>query len=269
MINFFSVKARKEVKKLLISKPLLAFDFDGTLAPLVERPERAQMSQRTRKLLMALSKHYTIAVISGRARQDLTERLGVKLDYVVGNHGLEGLPGRAESLQRAIRTCRIWSRQLALNWAELEAEKMVFIEDKKMSLSIHYRGARHVVRVRNLIEHKIKNLKPSPRIIPGKYIFNLMPPGSVHKGTALLKVMQMARCKDAWFLGDDITDDYVFNLGHPGITGILIGRRLGVDAQYFISSQRSIDRALCLILNISVSEAENSLGGLGQSRRKR
>ena len=88
-----------EVRQALESAPrlLLLLDFDGTLSPIVERPEDATLPQVSRERLasLALLPYVDIAIISGRAAQDV--RAGVGLDGVeyVGNHGRERLgPGR-------------------------------------------------------------------------------------------------------------------------------------------------------------------------------
>ena len=72
------------------SNVLLAFDFDGTLAPIVRDPARARMRPETRRLLGAVALRYPCVVISGRARHDVLKRVGsVPVWQVSGNHGLE------------------------------------------------------------------------------------------------------------------------------------------------------------------------------------
>ena len=72
------------------SNVLLAFDFDGTLAPLVDAPARATMRASTKRMLKRASELYPCVVITGRARADGLERLrDIEICRVVGNHGAE------------------------------------------------------------------------------------------------------------------------------------------------------------------------------------
>src|SRR5439155_6122320 len=77
----------------------ILLDFDGTLAPIVERPEDARIVERGREVLEALAARYlVVAVISGRPNSVLTELVAVQ---GVRYEGLYGLPEVA-SLDQAI-----------------------------------------------------------------------------------------------------------------------------------------------------------------------
>jgi trehalose 6-phosphate phosphatase len=72
------------------SRVLLAFDFDGTLAPIVHDRDGATMRTETADSFESLCKLYPCAVISGRSKDDVSSRLGAAaVKYVIGNHGLE------------------------------------------------------------------------------------------------------------------------------------------------------------------------------------
>jgi trehalose-6-phosphatase len=78
--------------QLARSRVLLAFDFDGTLAPIVSTRQSASMRAKTQTLFEQVCEQYPCAVISGRSRKDVRERLfNARVKYVVGNHGLEPL----------------------------------------------------------------------------------------------------------------------------------------------------------------------------------
>ena len=86
------------------SNVLLAFDYDGTLAPLAPTPARARMRARTQDLLVRVSRRYPCVVISGRVLADITQRVkGIPLGYVFGNHGLEPAPAETSTTNRAPR----------------------------------------------------------------------------------------------------------------------------------------------------------------------
>ena len=116
------------------SNVLLAFDYDGTLAPIASAPRLARMRARTRQLLVRLTRVYPCVVISGRTLSDISRRVKrIPLCYVFGNHGLEPLADKA----RPARATAEWLRRLR---EQLPDHPGVVIEDKKHTVTIHYRA---------------------------------------------------------------------------------------------------------------------------------
>ena len=220
------------------SRTLLAFDFDGTLAPIVTNPARAAMRSSTRRLLEDLARRYPCVVISGRSRADVGRRLlGVPLAGVVGNHGLE--PGLATA--RAQRTARRWVPALE---AGLDGIPGVVVEDKGLSLAVHYRGAPRKKETHARILAAAAGLG-AVRLVGGKQVLNILPAGAPGKGRALERARARLGCDSAVYVGDDETDEDVFALDVPGrLLGIRVGRRRGSAAEYFIRTQREIDLLL-------------------------
>src|SRR3989338_10624703 len=70
---------------------LLLIDYDGTITPIVERPEFAILSEETIELLRSISglSGYTLCIVSGRPLGDIKKLVGIENIYYVGNHGLE------------------------------------------------------------------------------------------------------------------------------------------------------------------------------------
>src|SRR4030042_1268947 len=70
---------------------LLLFDYDGTLTPIVERPELADLHKESRQLLKAIVRkpRFTVGIVSGRALNDLQNRVSIPGIIYAGNHGLE------------------------------------------------------------------------------------------------------------------------------------------------------------------------------------
>src|SRR5947208_3133074 len=91
MHYLLSRECRPILTSLARERTLCAFDFDGTLAPIVPHPDQAVMSDRTKGLLCRLATIYPSIVVSGRARADVLSKLRcVHLEAVIGNHGAEG-----------------------------------------------------------------------------------------------------------------------------------------------------------------------------------
>ncbi|NJM10376.1 MAG: hypothetical protein HC883_05855 [Bdellovibrionaceae bacterium] len=109
---------------------MLAFDFDGTIAPIVANPKRAFTLAKLRPVLRALEKRAHLAVITGRAIKDVKPRLMFEPEYVVGNHGIEGLPEFKAKAVKSKSICRKWMAQLKRDIKELPAGHGIYLEYK-------------------------------------------------------------------------------------------------------------------------------------------
>jgi trehalose 6-phosphate phosphatase len=228
--------------QLAASRALLAFDFDGTLAPLVSAPHAAGMRARTTRLFAQVCALYPCAVISGRSRNDVLERMATgSVKYVVGNHGLE--PGR--NLARFERIVRKVTPKLA---RALEPQRGVEIEDKTYSLAVHYRKARQKDEALEAIEAAVRALAEPMRIIGGKLVVNVVPAGAPHKGDALEALRAKEGADTALYVGDDITDEDVFELDQPRrLLSIRVGKTRNSAAAYYLRDQHEIDRLLAVL----------------------
>ncbi len=244
MRNILSLANRQLLQQFAWSKVLLAFDYDGTLAPIVSRPERAVMRQSTRRLLARLVKSYPCIVISGRAQHDALGQLrGLGLHEVVGNHGTE--PWHATN-----KLARVVAGWRPLLQARLAGIRGVAIEDKGFSVAVHYRQSREKKVARSAILSAAGELG-KVRLIGGKQVVNILPEGAPHKGVALERERARLGCDTAIYVGDDETDEDVFALDQPGqLLSIRVGPRRSSAAAYFLSSQRAVDDLLRLLLGL-------------------
>ena len=180
-MRYILARANRDVlRQFAWSSVLLAFDFDGTLAPIVPDPDQAAMRATTRALLEEVAARYPCVVISGRARADAKRRLqGVGAVEVIGNHGIE--PWQVS--QRSLRAVRQWQPTLARRLARLRG---VRIENKVYSVAVHYRQSREKKKARLAIQRTASALG-EVRLIRGKQVVNLLPHDAPHKGIALEK----------------------------------------------------------------------------------
>ncbi len=236
--------------QLAWSRVLLAFDFDGTLAPIVADRDRAAMRTRTRMLLAAASKLYPCAVISGRSHRDVAARLvdtGTK--YVVGNHGLE--PGSdIARFEPEVAHARSLLEQALHRFPGLD------IEDKRYSLAIHYRHARHKRAARVTIDAAVAALPRPMRVIPGKLVANVVPVGARNKGDTLLELRDREGADVALYVGDDVTDEDVFTLDQPGrLVAMRVGKTTSSAARFYLHDQHEIDSLLTHMVTLRKERA--------------
>ena len=235
-------RGRAKLKAFLRKGPLLAFDYDGTLAPIEADPRKAFMRDTTKALLKQLAQRFPCVVLSGRARASIFPLIrSVAIREVIGNHGLEPSPEQA----RYARVVRRWMPNLSTSLDKLDG---VLIENKRYSLAIHYRNAPSRTATMRAIRAALSTLSDA-RIVGGKCVFNVVPVGALHKGVALEQVCHRLGHSSAIYLGDDITDEDVFRYrSRVSVFSIRVGRSRSSSAQYFLKSQVEMDAFLRLLL---------------------
>lgn len=245
MKPLLAVESHAVLAQLARSEVLLAFDFDGTLAPIVRRRDEAAMRHDTARLLARVCQLYPCAVISGRSRSDVAARLGAApVKYVVGNHGLE--PGAKLSACR-----REIARIRPLIEAALVHERGLEVEDKRYSLAVHYRGAPRTSVALSAILGVISALPLAMRVVRGKLVVNIVPAWAPHKGDALLRLLALEGAGAALYVGDDVTDEDVFQLDHSaGLVSARVGASRASSAAYVLRDQRAIDRLLTRLVEL-------------------
>jgi trehalose 6-phosphate phosphatase len=244
MNHILSGEHRGVLERLAGASVLVAFDYDGTLAPIIPDPKRVAMRRSTRSLLRELARLYPVVVVTGRGRADASRKLrGLGVQQIIGNHGVE--PWHATS--RLSAEVKSWLPTLE---ARLRGLDGVTVEDKRFSVSIHYRNAREKRVARSTIETAAAALGRL-RIVGGKHVVNLLPVDAPHKGTALAQERARFRCDAAIYVGDDETDEDVFGIDAPGrLLGIRVGRCRTSAARYYIRNQWAIDDLLDLLVDL-------------------
>lgn len=188
---------------------LLALDFDGTLAPIVARPEDARPISGTLPVLARLADTLgQVAVISGRAAAEvvgLGELDRVPGIRVLGHYGLQAWQdGRLASPdpEPGVEQARQRLPQLLA-----DAPDGVYVEDKKHSVAVHTRPAADPQQALDDLTPALWELAAATGLeaVPGKYVLELRPPG-VDKGTALRELIAAVAATTVIYVGDDVGD---------------------------------------------------------------
>jgi trehalose 6-phosphate phosphatase len=243
MKDILSPEARPVLRAVARERQLLAFDFDGTLAPIVPVRALAAMPDSTRTLLRIAALLYPCAVISGRSRSDLLPRLaGVPLLAVVGNHGAEAGRGPVDPSDRGVIAG--WKATLE---ASLRSVPGVEIEDKGLSLAVHYRRSPSGPAVRRAIRAAAAALDGA-RVFPGRAVVHVVASGSHDKGAAIASLLSRAGLDRALYVGDDTTDEDAFRARFVS-PGVRVGRAHASTARYYLPAQDAIDKLLYLLIS--------------------
>lgn len=241
------------VNKLANKRLALFLDYDGTLAPIVERPELAELRPEIRELLQQLSNYYPVAIISGRELSDLQDRVGLKNIYYAGNHGLEVI-GPSLKFTQGTQYIEELAQVYQQLYQQLRHILGILIENKRFSLSIHYRlvaesSLSSIQRVINQI------LQQHPQLIrcEGKKVFEIRPNIDWHKGKAvcwLLTALQLEQ-PDVIpiYIGDDNTDEDAFRMLKQRGIGIIVSKcKQTTAAQYCLFDTTEVQQFLATLL---------------------
>ncbi len=249
MTDLLGAEGMRVLREFGARMPLCLFDFDGTLAPLAPDPAGVLLPHAVQLRLQALQARVPVGIVTGRSLADLRPRLEFRPDYLIGNHGLEGLPGERRMHAALVAACERWRASLAPRLPAIDPG--IWLEDKQLSLSIHYLHARDPDAVESALAALFAQLSPAPRIIPGKSVFSLLPPGRGDKGEAVLQLLRATSAGGALYVGDDITDEDVFRLRHPDILSVRVEPSAASAAPWFVADHAAmlplLDRLLdCL-----------------------
>ncbi len=246
MTDLLSEEGQRALCAFAARVPLCLFDFDGTLAPLAPDPAGVLLPPAVRTLLQALQRRTPVGIVTGRSLADMRERLGFVPDYLIGNPGLEGVPGERRQHTALVQVCAGWKGWLAPRLAQIDPA--IWLEDKHYSLSLHYLEARDYPQALAGLSELFAQLQPAPRIIPGKCIFSLLPAGRGDKGEAVRQLLRFTRRDAALYVGDDVTDEDVFRLPEPGIFTVRVGHSTESAARWYIADYHAIRALLDMLL---------------------
>jgi trehalose 6-phosphate phosphatase len=258
-----ALASRDELRRRLAGKrPAVFCDYDGTLTPIVDRPEDAVISDGMRRALRRLAERCPVCIVSGRDRRVLQRLMGVDDLVVAGSHGFDIWSPSGGALQREEGTeftglLREVQERLSRELAPIEG---ALVEPKGISVAAHYRLVPEADRPRVqaavdsvLAEHPIEL-----RVTPGKSVYEVQPRIDWDKGRAvlyLLRALDLDR-EDVVpiYLGDDVTDEDAFRaLAGRGV-GLFVGRAddpelegRGTAADYALGSVEDVERFLDLL----------------------
>jgi trehalose 6-phosphate phosphatase len=217
-----------EITARLAGRRLALFlDYDGTLTPIVERPEDAVLAEPTRDVLRRVAERHAVAIVSGRDLADVRARVGIEGLYYAGSHGFDIAGPRGSHTHEAALAA---APLLAAAAGELERGLKplagVQVERKRFAIAVHFRRAREsdVAPVEAAVDRALAR-HPGLRKTGGKKIFELRPDVDWDKGRAVLWLLGELGLGAALavYIGDDVTDEDAFRA--------LAGRGVGIAVQ--------------------------------------
>lgn len=207
-------------KSVITDNPKLTFflDYDGTLTPIVASPELAILAPDMKRIVENLAEIHTVAIVSGRLREDVQNLVGIKGIFYAGSHGfdIEG-PGGFKMIHKAAeKTIPLISAIIGQLKERLGHINGILIEEKKFSVAVHYRKVLNITDLQ-FIEKVVREMVQEHnelRILLGKKVFEILPNIDWDKGKAVKWIMNALNIPwqptTVFYLGDDTTDEYAF-----------------------------------------------------------
>ena len=242
MQHLFTPEGEAALAAVMRRRPVLGFDFDGTLAPIVAHPDDAHVPAPVAERLQALAASCPVVVVSGRAVDDLRGRLGFVPHHVIGSHGAED-PASADGAAAAAAYAAALQplREYLHRHAGDLASGGVTLEDKGASIALHYRLASSPALARALLQRLLEPAPAGVRIFAGKRVVNAIAQAAPDKARAMHELVHRFAADCALFAGDDINDEPVFASAPEDWLTVRVGRGHGASrARFFIDGPQQV-----------------------------
>ncbi|MFP4083031.1 MAG: trehalose-phosphatase [Candidatus Aminicenantes bacterium] len=218
----------EKIRSLMEAKQAVFFlDYDGTLTPIVRRPEEAVMSDEMRSVVSELSRHCPMAVVSGRDLKDVKSLVRIEGIFYAGSHGFDiaGPDDWHTVHQRGEEFLPVLDAAEKDIKHRLKDTPGARVERKKFSIATHYREVEpeKAERVDKAVDEVLAK-HPELRKGRGKKVFEMQPDIDWDKGMALLWLLRELKLNNPqvlpFYIGDDVTDEDAF--------GVLLKRGIGI-----------------------------------------
>ncbi len=224
--NFF--EHLDEIKQTLSRKDVLLFlDYDGTLTPIVATPDLAILSEEMRAILKRVCSKYKVSIVSGRATDDVRNKVNIDGIFYAGSHGFEIISpdGKVKINEEAKNIRPIIDEVFSELKMLLKGIQGALVEHVKYTVSTHYRLVKEkdFLKVKHIVEAVLKKY-PQLRKTQGKKVFEIRPKINWDKGKAVEWILDVLQFNDqkhrVIYIGDDTTDEDAF--------GVLEGKGFGI-----------------------------------------
>ncbi len=201
-----------EVRRRIGTRRLAVFlDYDGTLTPIVSRPDLAILGDEARDTIKDLAARLPVIIVSGRERADVERKVAVPGLVYAGNHGFDIAGGGIRRTMGSEYAPALSAARENLE-RDLEGIDGILIEVKSASLAIHYRlvDEADLPRIVEAVETAARE-HDELRVMPGKKIFEIQPRIPWDKGRAILWIVEAMKLDPSenaiMYIGDDVTDE--------------------------------------------------------------
>jgi len=251
--DFEAIYRRAQGKRLAVF-----LDYDGTLTPIVDTPDKAVMQEEMRAAVIELARHCPVGIISGRDLKDVRDKVQIDSIVYAGSHGFDIAGPRGLQIENTVGEEFL----PALDQAEKELARELgsipglLVERKKFAIAIHYRlvDPERVEMVEKVVDQVVSGY-PQLRKAYGKMIFELQPDIDWHKGKALLSLLSTLKLDEEnvlpFYIGDDVTDEDAFRaLKGQGIGIVVRDEPYETAAAYSLKNPDEVRKFLLKLISL-------------------
>jgi trehalose-phosphatase len=236
------------LERLRDRRPAVFLDYDGTLTPIVARPEDAVISPAMRETVSKLARVCTVAVVSGRDLRDVRRLVGIPEILYAGSHGFEiaGPEGLNVRLERGEEFLPALDELEAVLRRRLDAIPGAQVERKRFSVAVHYRNAApEDVEAVGQAALEAASRQPGLRVSRGKKVLDIQPGIDWNKGAALLWLLGALKLDTPetvpLYIGDDVTDEDAFRaIRERGIGIVVLDEERPSAARYALKNTEEV-----------------------------
>lgn len=228
---------------------LLLLDYDGTIVPIQKTPDLANLSNSMRKLLISLlsQPNLVTGIVSGRSMKDIKEKVGIPYISYIANHGFEIQSGKFKWQHKILDEIVPINRKLImlLKQAFRNAEGVI-IEDKGITISIHYRNLKgmYIYDLKSIVKKIVIPYSSIIKVSGGKKVIEIKPRINWHKGKAIIELMKLLGLKNSpliFYFGDDKTDEYAFRTLAANCITVFVGNNRQTNANYYLNDPKEVE----------------------------
>jgi len=203
-------------------------DYDGTLSPIVDDPDKAFMSPAMRAAVRNVAKYFPTAIVSGRSRKKVCEFVKLKELCYAGSHGMDIVTSAPEHNTEKGKEANLFQPALEflpmideVSKSLLEATsgiKGANVENNKFCVSVHYRNvAEKDWEVVARLVNEVLEAFPRLKVTNGRMVLEVRPVIDWDKGKAVEFLLQSLGLNDSEnvipiYIGDDRTDEDAFKV---------------------------------------------------------
>ncbi|UCH44676.1 MAG: bifunctional alpha,alpha-trehalose-phosphate synthase (UDP-forming)/trehalose-phosphatase [Nitrospiraceae bacterium] len=228
----------------------LFLDYDGTLTPIVDSPERAIIDEDTLMLIRKLQGIMPVAIVTGRSLNNIMDIIKIGNLVYAGNHGAEIWDGNKLVIDQQIADSReMLNIMIAQLKATLSPIQGLIIEDKGITASIHFRmvSPHDICRVHDVFWAIAERHKEMFTITSGKKVFEIRPHGMWNKGDAVKWIWgNIGENRLPLYIGDDLTDEDAFKAIRGKGIGVSVEK--SEEADYYMKTQDEVKAFLNWVL---------------------
>lgn len=248
----------KDIQQKIGEREVALFiDFDGTLSEIVADPTRAEASPSILAILKECALSLKLAIISGRDRADVKQRINLENIFYAGCHGFDiSGPGAFHFIVDEALAIIPDIHSARQNLQELQNDfPGMVIEDKRFFIAVHYRGVDQ--RDQSILTDKVREVAKTFSTLgirEGKKVIEIAPKLDWDKGSAIRKLSTILEINPeqtlSIYLGDDLTDEDAFReINTNNGIGIKIdhGEESKTAANYLLKDPKEVEEFLKLI----------------------